>query len=166
MSEESESLRDLKARFAEALTQAEEAGDELRLTITPEAYPALCQVLRDEPSLAFDYPADLMARDTGEQIILWVRLVSMSHRQTAILHVVLPHEDPAIASITPLWPGMNWHERESFDLFGIQFIGHPDAGDPTQMRILLPEDWEGHPFRKDYTPVFSGDPLHGPQERN
>ncbi len=107
-----------------------------------------------------------MARDTGEQIILWVRLVSMQHNRTAILHIVLPREAPTIASITPIWPGMNWHERESFDLFGVRFVGHPDEGDPAQMRILLPEDWEGHPFRKDYTPVFSGDPLHGPQERN
>jgi NADH-quinone oxidoreductase subunit C len=159
-------LRELKARFGEALTQAEEKGSELHLTILPEQHAALCQYLRDEPSLAFDYPADLMARDTGEQILLWMRLVSMTHNRTAILHVVLPREEPAIASVTPLWPGMNWHERECFDLFGIRFIGHPDQGDPARMRILLPEDWEGHPFRQDYTPVFSGNPLHGPQERN
>jgi NADH:ubiquinone oxidoreductase subunit C len=61
---------------------------------------------------------------------------------------------------------MSWHEREGFDLYGVRFAGHPEEGDPARMRILLPEDWEGHPFRQDYVPVFSGNPLHGPQERN
>ncbi|HZP83727.1 MAG TPA: NADH-quinone oxidoreductase subunit C [Chthonomonadaceae bacterium] len=166
MTEESDTLHALKARFAEALTEAEETENELRLTIAPESLAALCHYLRDEPSLAFDYPADLTARDTGEQIVLWIRLVSMRHNRTALLHVVLPCENPVVSSLTPIWPGMNWHERECFDLFGIRFLGHPDDGDPARMRILLPEDWEGHPFRHDYEPVFSGDPLHGPQERN
>jgi NADH-quinone oxidoreductase subunit C len=166
VNEESDALRVLKARFAETLTEAEEAGDELRLTVTPEGLTALCRFLRDEPDFAFDYPADLAARDTGEQIILWYRLVSMSRNRTAILHVFLPCENPVLESVTPIWPGMNWHERESFDLYGIRFIGHPDADDPARMRLLLPEDWEGHPFRHDYEPIFSGDPLHGPQERN
>jgi NADH-quinone oxidoreductase subunit C len=166
LSEGSEDLRAIKERFGEALTEAEEAGGELRLTVVPERLTALCEYLRDEPTLVFDYPADLMARDTGEQMILWYRLVSMTHNRTALLHVALPREDPVIASVTSLYPGLDWFERECFDLFGIRFSGHPDDGDPARMRILLPEDWEGHPFRRDYEPVFSGDPLHGPQERN
>jgi NADH-quinone oxidoreductase subunit C len=166
LDEESEVLMGIKARFGEALTEAEEKNGELHFTVAPEHLLALCEYLRDEPSLAFDYPADLTARDTGEQIILWYRLVSMRHNRTALLHVVLPLNDPMVDSVTPLWPGMNWHERECFDLFGVRFRGHPDDGDPARMRILLPEDWEGHPFRHDYEPVFSGNPLHGPQERN
>lgn len=166
MDEESEVLKGIKAQFGEALTEAEEKNGELHLTVAPEQLLALCTYLRDEPALAFDYPADLTARDTGEQIILWYRLVSMKHNRTALLHVILPLNDPMVDSVTPLWPGMNWHERECFDLFGVRFRGHPDDGDPARMRILLPEDWEGHPFRHDYEPVFSGNPLHGPQERN
>ena len=69
-------------------------------------------------------------------------------------------------ALTSIWAGTNWHEREIFDLYGIRFFGHPDGDDSTNLRILLPEDWEGFPFRKDYEPVFSGDPLYGPQETN
>lgn len=177
MEEESRELRLLKERFAarswrehspksDHLTGAQETGEEMRLDVTPPGLLAVCRFLRDDPALAFDYPADLTAYDTGEQFILWYRLYSMAHKRTVILRVVLSRERPVVPSVTPLWPGMNWHERECFDLFGIEFTGHPDSGDPAQMRILLPEDWEGHPFRKDYEPVFSGDPLHGPQETN
>ena len=150
--------------------EATEVGDEFRITVAPEQLVALCEYLRDEPSLAFDYPADLTARDTGEQIVLWYRLVSIRYRRTALLHVFLPNalslNTPAVDTVTPIWPGMNWHERECFDLFGVRFRGHPEQSDPAQMRILLPEDWIGHPFRRDYEPIFTGDPLHGPQERN
>lgn len=166
MSEEVDILNRFQARFGAALVSAEEKDGELHLTVLPEALAALCTYLHDEPSLAFDYPADLAARDTGEQIVLWYRLVSMRDRRTALLHVVLPRDEPVVDSVTSVWPGMNWHERECFDLFGVRFTGHPEDDDPARMRILLPADWEGHPFRRDYTPVFSGNPLHGPQERN
>jgi NADH-quinone oxidoreductase subunit C len=156
----------IKERFGDALTEAEEAGDEIRLTVAPERLTELCRYLRDEPALAFDYPADLAARDTGEQMILWYRLVSLTHKRTILLHVILSRDDPVIDSVIAIWPGLDWFERECFDLFGIRFPGHPDQDDPTRMRILLPEDWEGHPFRRDYEPVFTGNPLHGPQERN
>src|SRR5579862_6504734 len=160
MDDEDDVLGELTARFGEALTAAEQVGNELRLTVTAETHLSLCRYLRDEPSLAFDYPADLMARDTGEQIVLWYRLVSIRDNRTAVVRVCLPRDAPVVASVTAIWPGMDWHERECFDLFGARFTGHPDEGDPARMRILLPEDWEGHPFRKDYNPVFSGDPLH------
>jgi len=166
VSEDSDALYALKQRFGDALTEVVEQDGELRLSVAPERIGELCEHLRLEPSLAFDYPGDLTARDTGEQIVLWYRLVSIRHNRTALIHVVLPTQEPSIASVTSIWPGMNWYERECFDLFGVHFRGHPNDGDPAQMRILLPEDWEGHPFRRDYTPVFSGDPLHGPQERN
>lgn len=153
-----------RQRFGDALISAEEAGGEFKFEVTPSGIPAFCLHLRDE--LGFDYPADLTAWDTGEEFVVWYRLYSMSANETAILKVRLTREQPEVPSVTGIWPGVNWHERECFDLYGIQFKGHPDAGDPQQMRILLPEDWEGFPFRKDYEPVFSGDPLHGPQETN
>lgn len=163
---ESPELAALRTRFADYLTDSGETEDTLRLDVTPAGLLAVCQTLRDDPALAFDYPADLTAYDTGEQCVLWYRLYSMSRHRNAILHVALNRERPVVPSVTSIWPGMNWHERECFDLYGIEFTGHPDMGDPARMRILLPEDWEGYPFRKDYTPIFSGDPLHGPQETN
>ena len=69
-------------------------------------------------------------------------------------------------SVAHLWPGFDWFEREAYDLYGIRFLGHPEQDDPSRMRILLPEDWVGFPFRKDYEPIFEDNPLHGPQRTN
>jgi NADH:ubiquinone oxidoreductase subunit C len=159
-------LSRIQQRFGEKLVQAEAQQGEIRLSVSPDHLKPLCEYLRSDPALAFDYPADLTVRDTGEQFILWYRLISMSSQSTLILTVALPRDHPEVSSLTALWSGLDWLERECFDLYGIRFAGHPDQDDPARMRILLPEDWEGFPFRKDYTPVFSGDPLHGPQETN
>ncbi len=72
-------------------------------------------------------------------------LVSIPRREKVRLRVWLGGNDPAVDSLVPVWPGANWLEREIFDLFGIRFLGHPDL-----RRILLPDDWEGHPLRRDY----------------
>jgi NADH-quinone oxidoreductase subunit C len=69
----------------------------------------------------------------------------MRHRHMIRIKAEVPEDDCKIDTVTDLWKGANWHERECFDLFGIVFTGHPDL-----RRILLPEDWEGHPLRKDY----------------
>lgn len=166
MSEDTDRLENLQARFGNAIPEASEVGDELRLTVAAESLTSVCTHLRDDPSFAFDYPADLTGRDTGEQIVLWFRVVSMRHKKTLLMHVYLTSEAPEVDSVASIWPGMNWHERETFDLFGVRFRGHPEQGDISRMRILLPEDWVGYPFRRDYEPVFSHNPLHGPQERN
>ena len=154
----------IRSRFPDSITAVTEDSSELRIDAIPSAIYDLCLFLRDE--LGFHYPADFCAMDTAEEIIAWYRLYSMPERILATVRVQLPRENAALRSVTSIWPGMNWHERETFDLFGIGFPGHPNMDDPERMRILLPEDWEGHPFRKDYEPVFSGDPTHGPQERN
>ena len=72
-------------------------------------------------------------------------LVSIPRRKRVRLQVRLTGQDPVVDSLVPVWPGANWLEREIFDLFGIRFNGHPDL-----RRILLPEDWEGHPLRRDF----------------
>jgi len=72
-------------------------------------------------------------------------LVSIPRREKVRLRVWLGGNDPVVDSLVPVWPGANWLEREIFDLFGIRFAGHPDL-----RRILLPDDWEGHPLRRDY----------------
>jgi NADH-quinone oxidoreductase subunit C len=72
-------------------------------------------------------------------------LLSLDRRERLRLKVSLSGSDPTIPSVTSIWPTANWHERESFDLMGIRFEGHPDLS-----RILMPDEWEGHPLRKDY----------------
>jgi NADH-quinone oxidoreductase subunit C len=76
---------------------------------------------------------------------LHYQLVSIPRRNRVGLQVRVSGSDPVVDSLVPVWPGANWLEREIFDLFGIRFNGHPDL-----RRILLPDDWEGHPLRRDY----------------
>ena len=84
-------------------------------------------------------------RQRPERFEVVVNLVSMQHRARLRMITTLGREEPSLASITPLWPGANFAEREVYDMFGIAFEGHPDL-----TRILMPDDWEGHPLRKDF----------------
>ena len=154
----------IRGRFPDSIIAVSEDPSDLRIDSIPSAAYDLCLFLRDE--MGFDYPSNFCAMDTGEHFVAWYRVYAMNERILATVRVELPRENATLRSVISIWPGMNWHERETFDLFGIRFPGHPNMDDPARMRILLPEDWEGHPFRKDYEPVFSGDPTHGPQETN
>jgi NADH:ubiquinone oxidoreductase subunit C len=156
----------LRTDLADCLISAEESGGKLKLEVTPEGLLAVCEALKLRPEFAFDYPADLTAWDTGESFVVWYRLWSMQNKRTAIVRVTVSREDAEVPSVTYIWPGFNWFEREAYDLYGIRFLGHPEQDDPARMRILMPEDWVGFPFRKDFEPVFEDDPLHGPQRPN
>jgi NADH-quinone oxidoreductase subunit C len=104
--------------------------------------------LKDDPDLRFDALSDVSATDwPGRDPRFWVayHLFSMGHRHRLRVKVGLAEEDPVIATVTDLFPTANWLEREVYDFFGIRFEGHPGL-----RRILMPDDWEGHPLRKDY----------------
>ena len=112
----------------------------------------VCLYLRDEPMLRMDLLVDLTAvdfsaypGDTGPRFEVVYNLISTTYRHRIRLKVRVPEEDPRIDTVSSIWQTANWHERETFDLMGIQFDGHPDL-----RRILMPEDWEGHPLRKEY----------------
>ncbi|HEX7140474.1 MAG TPA: NADH-quinone oxidoreductase subunit C [Vicinamibacterales bacterium] len=111
-------------------------------------FPALGRTLRDHPDLDFSFLAELTAADYWPREprfeVVYV-LVSMSHRLRLRLKLRLPGDDPHVASACDIWPAANWLEREVWDLFGIAFDGHPDP-----RRLLMPEDWDGYPLRKDY----------------
>ena len=99
----------------------------------------------DLAAIGFDMLGMVTAVDYGEEFELVYRIRSREMRVGIIVRTRLPRIEPHITSVTDLWPGANWHEREVFDLFGITFDGHPDL-----RRLLLPDDWVGHPLRKDY----------------
>ena len=112
----------------------------------------ICLYLKDDPSLKMDHLADLTAVDystypgnTGLRFEVVYNLISIEYRHRIRFKVRVPEEDPRVDTVSSIWQTANWHERETFDLMGIKFDGHPDL-----RRILLPEDWEGHPLRKEY----------------
>jgi NADH-quinone oxidoreductase subunit C len=88
---------------------------------------------------------DLPEAITAERFEVVVELLSLQHRRRVRVRCQVPADDPTVATLFDLWPGTEAHERETYDMFGISFAGHPDPS-----RILMPEDWEGHPLRKDY----------------
>jgi len=101
--------------------------------------------LRDDEELLFDFLSCLSGVDLKGKLGAVYQLFSMVKRHKITLKVEVPTETPNIQSVESIWKTANWHEREAFDLYGINFIGHPDL-----RRILLPYDWEGYPLRKDY----------------
>ena len=103
--------------------------------------------LRDEPILAFDWLECLTGTDypDREQIHVAIHLWSYARLHRAVMKVALPRAAPVMRTLSWVWPVANWQERECFDLLGVRFEGHPDL-----RRILLPDDWVGHPLRKDF----------------
>ena len=106
------------------------------------------QFLASDKSCYFDHLSAISAVDNGLEantIDLFYNLYSYPFNNSLMVQVVLNRETPIAPTLSHIWKTADWHEREAFDLFGIQFSGHPDL-----RRILLPADWEGHPMRKDY----------------
>ncbi len=122
--------------------------DEPTIEVERAAIRRVAEFLCQNEELQFRYLADVTAVDrypVEPRFEVNYHLYSLPLRQWLRLKVRVGGESPTVDSVTAIWPGANWHERETFDLFGIRFAGHPDL-----RRILLPEDWQGHPLRRDY----------------
>jgi NADH-quinone oxidoreductase subunit C len=118
------------------------------IIIPSSAIKKVCQELYQNPSTFFDMLSCLTGIDNGSEantMEVVYNLYSIPFNLHLMIKVVLPRENPLIDSVSEIWRGANWLEREAFDMYGIKFNGHPDL-----RRILLPADWEGHPLRKDY----------------
>jgi len=129
----------------EALQDATFDRGELTLTIAPQEIRAACFTLQDA---GYNFFEDLTAVDwhpATPRFQLSYHLLSHRFKERIRLRVMLDEADPSVDSITPAWPAANFYEREVFDLFGVRFHEHPDL-----RRIMMPDDWEGHPLRKDY----------------
>jgi NADH-quinone oxidoreductase subunit C len=129
----------------EALSDALFDRDELTLTILPEAIRSAAITVQMAGYNAFE---DMTAVDwfpSEPRFQLSYHILSHKFKERIRLRVMLSSAEPAVESITPVWSGANYYEREVFDLFGIRFEGHPNL-----RRIMMPEEWVGHPLRKDY----------------
>ncbi|MFZ0659457.1 MAG: NADH-quinone oxidoreductase subunit C [Candidatus Binataceae bacterium] len=113
--------------------------------VDPSAIVEVGGFLRDDPTLAMDCLSNQSGVDYKDRIEVVYHFFSYKHRHGAVLKVKLPRENPVVHTLENLWASANWMEREIFDLLGVTFEGHSDL-----RRILLPEDWEGFPLRKDF----------------
>jgi NADH-quinone oxidoreductase subunit C len=143
MSETTEST--IRKAFPEAVLDASEIDGVLNLKLAANFLLDVCRLLYSHDDLSFDYLADITAIDWRDRIEVVYRLTNLATNAKVVLRVDLDRNDPQVESVSSVWKGAEWQEREVYDLMGVRFIGHPDL-----RRILLPEDWEGHPLRKDY----------------
>lgn len=123
--------------------------DELTFHIAREHLPLVARTLRDDPALRFELCTGVSAvhfpEDKGRELHAVYHLRSITHNRLIRLEVSAPDADPHIPSVVPVYPTNDWHEREVYDFFGLIFDGHPAL-----TRIMMPDDWQGHPQRKDY----------------
>ena len=138
----------LRSWNAKAVAEVVEFRGETTIVVPPELLRATAERCREDAKLQYNFLTDATCVDrtpAEPRFELNYHLVSIPRREKVRLRVWVSGKDPVVDSLVPLWPGANWLEREIFDLFGIRFNGHPDL-----RRILLPDDWEGHPLRRDY----------------
>ncbi len=144
----------LKERFPEEVLQIKEFRGQVSVVVKKDRILEIMKFLKETPELDFDFLKDLCGVDyLGKKSVRFevvYTLYSMRHKHMIRIKAEVPEDECEIDSVVSIWRGADWHERECYDLFGIKFRGHPDL-----RRILLPEDWEGHPLRKDY-------PVQGP----
>ena len=142
---------------------------EITFHVRREHLPAVAKLLRDEPQLRFEMCLGVSGvnypEDAGRELHAVYHLLSMTHNRRIRLEVSVPDADPHLPSIVSIYPTNDWHERETYDMFGIIFDGHPAL-----TRILMPDDWPGHPQRKDYPlggiPVeYKGAEIPPPDQR-
>jgi len=132
----------------QAVAEVIEFRGETTVVVPPQHLARAAEFLSTEPSLQFTFLSDLTTVDRfpmEPRFELNYHLLSIDYGLRLRLRVRLAGAEPTLPTVTPVWPTANWHERENFDLFGIRFQGHPDL-----RRILMPDDWEGYPLRKDY----------------
>jgi NADH-quinone oxidoreductase subunit C len=142
----------IEEKFPDQVLGSVSHAGQVGVMLKKDRIQEVCRFLHDEPGLRMDHLTDLTAvdysaypGDTGLRFEVVYNMISTSHRHRIRLKVRLPEDDPRVDSVTSVWNTANWHERETYDLMGIVFNGHPDL-----RRILLTEDWVGHPLRKEY----------------
>lgn len=164
-----DALEEAYPAFADAIEKVVVDRGELTLHIKPERVAEVCQVLRDDESLRFEFCSsvsgvDYLGSDERRLHVVY-QLTSMTYRRRIRLEVAVTAAEARVPSVTSIYPTADWQERETYDMFGVVFDGHPSL-----TRILMPDDWEGHPQRKDYplggVPVeYKGAEIPPPDQR-
>ncbi|MFV1950475.1 MAG: NADH-quinone oxidoreductase subunit C [Nitrospinota bacterium] len=161
MSEESLTIRRLRDKFPDSIMETHSFRGDDTAIIRKEDIVEVCRFLKEEKGLAYNFMMDLTAVDyLGQEPRFEVvyHFYSLEHNHRVRIKSRISESDCSIDSITSLWVGANWFEREAYDMYGITFKGHPNL-----KRILLYKEFKGHPLRKDY-PVKGRQPLIGPGE--
>lgn len=140
-------LTKLKEKFADSILEISEFRNQLTCVVRKDKLTVICRFLRDDPELAFNFlscicAVDFPERDPRFDVVYELYSINRNHRVRLKVRV---NEGESVPSVTSIWSAANWHEREVFDLFGITFDGHPDL-----RRILMPDNYEGHPLLKDF----------------
>ncbi len=142
----------IEEKFPGEVTGTLTFAGQVGVMVKKERIQDICRFLHDDPALKMDHLADVTAvdysayaGDNGPRFEVVYNLFSTTLRHRIRLKARVPEDNPRIDTVTPIWHTADWHERETYDLMGIIFHGHPDL-----RRILLPEDWVGHPLRKEY----------------
>ena len=141
-------LATLLAWRAPAVEGAKYDRGEICIFLERSGLREACALLRDDADCAYNFLSDVTCVDwypSEPRLEVIYHLLSISRKDRVRLKVRLPGSSPVVESVTSVWPAANYFEREVFDLFGVRFTGHPYL-----RRLLMPEDWEGHPLRKDY----------------
>jgi NADH-quinone oxidoreductase subunit C len=154
----------VRARVGAAVVETHDYRGDPTAVVTREALPRVLAFCRDEPSLAFDMLMDLTAvdylrypgREDGPRFEVVYHLYSVAHNHRVRIKTRVEEDDAVVPSAVGLWPIANWFEREVWDMFGLRFSGHPNL-----VRLLMYEEFVGHPLRKDY-PIDRRQPLIGP----
>jgi NADH-quinone oxidoreductase subunit C len=147
----------IKSFIEQKLHVSLEANEKLtQLTVPAKELVSICDLLWRDPQTYFDSLSCVTAIDLGPEVgqmeVIYT-LYSIPFHLTLHLKVLIDRDKPEVPSLSGIWKTADWHEREAFDLLGVQFVGHPNL-----TRILLPADWQGHPLRKDYV---EQDRYHG-----
>jgi NADH-quinone oxidoreductase subunit C len=158
-------LARLDERFGPSLLERHAHRGDHTVVVAREALADVLRVCRDDPALAFDMLMDLTAvdylkypgREDGPRFEVVYHLYSLPHNHRLRLKVRVAEDEPVVPSAVALWPIADWFEREVWDMFGVRFQGHPHL-----RRLLMYEEFVGHPLRKDY-PVNRRQPLIGPK---
>lgn len=153
---------EIKSTFGDAVLYTKTFADETTLVVEPSALKDVMLHLRNTPGLIYNFLSDISTVDyypndygvgydgdekpfRPERFGVSYHLYSMLYNRRLRVKVFLMEEDPVVPTMTSVWPGANWLEREASDMMGLTFEGHPDP-----RRLLMPEDWDGHPHRRDY----------------